>query len=432
MYGENAGALRTELSTLLRQHRIQQRIGGPGIHTVPVTTTDAEREQIGRLIQSYRHGVLTWCRQALTSPGRDVGVSRRARAAAQDVELRRRLETTLVASGASLPTLADLTTPHRFALVDSWRLAARAAALGEHDLAGDMAPGRLDINQRLTIVKDTAEIIRALIVLDRRYDNVPGWESLVGRTRLERAAEACAFITAQDYTVDRRGWRPPATTLDGPVRPGIAGVIQAEHNVLIHLNRFPNALNFRLLLDSQRELSTLLAARAADAEPELSTGWHRRGETYRALQRQARSLGGYVGAGHQAVAEAANAISRLRRLPHDTTLGQRTVRDISTLFEAIDLRLADTFEHGSRERLYFVSTRLPRIVDNDGQAIHAVRTRYLPITEPIHADLRRLVRDRLRPRTRQADTPSGAAVSRRELSEAIVHRPPPRAPGIDL
>ena len=30
MYGENGGLLRAELSALLRQHRIQQRIGGEG------------------------------------------------------------------------------------------------------------------------------------------------------------------------------------------------------------------------------------------------------------------------------------------------------------------------------------------------------------------------------------------------------------------
>ena len=83
-----------------------------------------------------------------------------------------------------------------------------------------MADGRLDLNQRLTVVKDAAEIIRGLLVLDRRYGNIPGWEPLSGAGRLQRAAEACAFIEAADYTVDRRGWRPPARTIDGPARAG--------------------------------------------------------------------------------------------------------------------------------------------------------------------------------------------------------------------
>jgi hypothetical protein len=137
------------------------------------------------------------------------------------------------------------------------------------------------------VVKDSAEIIRGLLVLDRRYNNIPGWEPLSGAVRLQRAAESCAFVEAADYTVDRRGWRPPARTIDGPARAGIAGVVQAEHNVLIHLNRFPNALNFRRLLDSQRELSRLLANRVASVQPELSASWGRRASTYAALHHQA-------------------------------------------------------------------------------------------------------------------------------------------------
>ncbi len=39
MYGETSGMLRDALGELLRQHRIQQRIGGAGLHTVPETTT---------------------------------------------------------------------------------------------------------------------------------------------------------------------------------------------------------------------------------------------------------------------------------------------------------------------------------------------------------------------------------------------------------
>ena len=50
MYGENGGLLRAELATLLRQHRIQQRLGGPGTHTVPESTTAEERKALGQRI----------------------------------------------------------------------------------------------------------------------------------------------------------------------------------------------------------------------------------------------------------------------------------------------------------------------------------------------------------------------------------------------
>jgi hypothetical protein len=58
MYGENGHLLRAELSSLLRQHRIQLRIGGPEIHTVPVTSTEAERAQIGEQVRRYRQSAL--------------------------------------------------------------------------------------------------------------------------------------------------------------------------------------------------------------------------------------------------------------------------------------------------------------------------------------------------------------------------------------
>ena len=259
--------------------------------------------------------------------------------------------------------------------------------LGEHDFAGQLADGRLDVSQRLTLVKDAAEILRALIVLDRRYGNVPGWEPLVSGNKLERAAEACAFIEASDYSVDRRGWRPPARTIDGPPRPGAAGVVQAQHNLLIHLNRFPTALNYRRLLDSQLEFSSAVAARLNTPGLELAQTWTRRAATYTELHVEARNLGGHVGSGGLAVAEAANAISRLRKLPRDQPLSERALRDVTLLCTAVDARMADLFEQGASECLYFVRAKVPRIVDNDGAMTHRVRERFMPITSPVQTEL---------------------------------------------
>jgi len=57
MYGENTRLLRDSLRELLTQHRIQQRIGGAGLHTVPETTSVTERREIGGQIGRYRHAV---------------------------------------------------------------------------------------------------------------------------------------------------------------------------------------------------------------------------------------------------------------------------------------------------------------------------------------------------------------------------------------
>ena len=152
-----------------------------------------------------------------------------------------------------------------------------------------------------------------------------------------------------------------------------------------------------------------------------------RASTYAALHREARNLGGHVGDGEAAVAEAAHAITRLRRLPLDSQISQRALRDLAILFDRVDERLAELFAQGAHERLYFVRTVLPRIDDRDGRITHRVRERFTPITSPVQTDLVRLVREQLRPHPASIRPPPGAHASRLELSEAITHRPQSRA-----
>ena len=51
MYGENGAAMRRELAALLRQHRIQHRIGSPG---------HPDRAALGLEIRQYRETLLIW------------------------------------------------------------------------------------------------------------------------------------------------------------------------------------------------------------------------------------------------------------------------------------------------------------------------------------------------------------------------------------
>jgi hypothetical protein len=44
-----------------------------------------------------------------------------------------------------------------------------------------------------------------------------------------------------DFSIDARGWRPTPIIITGPSLPGVAGAIQAQHNVLVDLGHFPNA-----------------------------------------------------------------------------------------------------------------------------------------------------------------------------------------------
>ena len=136
-YGENGAQLRSELTTLLRQHRIQQRLGGPGIHTVPESTTLEQRELLGEQIQRYRYATLAWCLHAAVAANPHINLERtteRSRGPAE--ELRYRLTRSINASNAGLPPMNELTVPQEFPMVESWRQVAKAAVLGEHDFGG--------------------------------------------------------------------------------------------------------------------------------------------------------------------------------------------------------------------------------------------------------------------------------------------------------
>lgn len=434
-YGENSIMLRAELATLLRQHRIQQRLGGPGLHTVPESTTVGQRKALGEQILRYRHAVLVWCLQAVQAADPRINIdstTRRNRSPAED--LGHRLTAAVQASTAGLPPIVELTTEHELAMVESWRQAARAAALGEHDFDAGVGYGRLSHTECRTVLTDAADITRGLVALDRRYALIPGWEKLHHQGRLDRAAEACAAIAESDnpdYTVDLRGWRPAPTTVEGPPRPGLIGVVQAEHDLLIHLTKFPNARNLRLVLHSQRVLSHEAARRARPFAPDLADKWQTRAETYTTLVRQARDLGGQIGTGGLAAAQGANAVGRLQRLSQTDLDDRSPLRHLDTLLDRVDDRLSDIIEHGANKRLYFLRVTLPRIIDHPEGLIKPARQRYVPVTMPVQTDLLAVVHTRLRPQPPPRPAPSlGAAQSRADLREAIAHRPQPRGLGL--
>ena len=430
MYGENSGMIRAELTVLLRQHRIQQRLGGRGIHTVPETTTVQEREELGRQIARYRHSVLIWCLQAARAANPRInlyGTSGRSRG--PEEELSYRLTEAVKASSAGLPASEELTQTQDFPIVDIWRLAARAAALGEHDFGAGVGYGRLSEDQCMTVLKDAAEVTRALVGLDRRYEGIPGWEKLKDQGRVGRAAEVCAVHAGYDdpdYTVDLRGWRPPADLDHGPALPGIRGVLQGESNLLVTLKHFPDAHSMRLVLDSQRIVSHEVAMRVGGIAPPLREKWAARADTFKALVDETRNVRGLLGNGGPSAAQAARVASRAQKLDLDAGIDSKQVQQLDQLFSRIDARLADVIEHGVSERLYFMRVKLPRIDDRAGGILQPVRTRYVPINSPVHTDLIPMVRARLQPPPGQPCPPKGAARSRRDFEEAITHRPMPR------
>lgn len=421
-YGETGGLVRGGLTTLLRQHRIQQRLGGQGLHSVPETTTLEQREELGRLIQRYRHAALEWCLQAVAAVGpSDPGM----RIAWPGQNLQLRLQRSIDGSVSCRPSLDDLGAGQEFAMAETWRQLARAAVLGEHDFPGLMNHGRLSIDQRATVVADAAEVTRALTILDVRYKNIPGWIPIAERGNLSLAAQSCMRLrqsARSDYSVDEKGWRRPAATIDGGPMHGIAGVLQAQHNALVHLAQFPHALNLRRVCDGQRIVSHEAARIAASVAPKFVDGWLERCHTYTRLVVETRNLAGLIGDGGLAVAESANAVGRVRRLALEDVTGPEPLRDLDKLFTRTDARVASIVEQGVAESLYFVSVKVPRIVDGTGLLVSPTRQRYVPINSPVQTDLLALTRRQLRTPQVAPAVPPGARESRQELRESLTHR----------
>jgi hypothetical protein len=323
----------------------------------------------------------------------------------------------------------ELATPQNFDLVESWRRAAQASALGEHDFSAGLSWGTLTDQQCRTVLKDAAEITQGLVVLDQRYKNIPGWAALRDCASLGRAAQVCAVFAGydgQDHTVDLRGWRPSLEMIDGPDPGGFAGVIQTEQNLLIHLTRFPNARGLRLVIDSQRVLSQELGVRVREDFPTISNRWASRAATYTSLAQECRNVAGLLGDGRKASADGSILLSRLRKVPSSQPLAPEQANSLVRLFNRIDARVGEIIEEGITERLYYLRVSVPRLSDDATGMVRRVRQRYVPISSQVQTDLLRLARDELRPAPLQPIPPPGAAESRRKLQEAILHRPQPR------
>lgn len=427
MYGENGAQMRTELAALLRQHRIMRRLA---------EDSSAERAAAGQQILRYRQSVLVWCAQAigvarpLTFPNVPQKPADPFRAASDHgaavAELARALQGAHEHATARPASAQDLTTPSANSVVEHWRLTARAAALAEHDTAPDQAI-HLTAAQARTVAGDVAAISQALVVLDRRYRNTPGWEPIAGCDRLGWAALATALdvsLGQPDYSVDQTGWRPRTKPIGGPARPGVLGVLQAEHNLLVRLASSPAAMNLRLVVDSQRLLSAGLVPYAQRIDPNLAGQWGARAETYARIQRELRNIGGRLGNGEAAAVEAANAVSRLRALRAETVIEPRMLGGFQTLFRRVDSRITDILEAGVERGAFVQRVTIPRLVSGASSLVHPVRERFVPVARAADLEVIRTAREHLRPR--EEPSVSSAGTSRPDLHAALIHRPPSR------
>jgi hypothetical protein len=445
MYRENGALLRAELSALLEQHRVQLRLGGGGSHSVPVTTSRAEREEIGKQIRRYRQSVLVWCQEASRAVA-PYASSNLAPAPPTPfrlpptqhgglASLRLALDHAVDNSSAPLPGLDELVAPHELALVEHWRQAARAAALGEHDFASGLHHASLDAPQTHTLIGDIAAVVRALVVLDQRYRSIPGWERLHRPERLGWSALACALdssLEPSSYAIDALGWRAPTNVMPGPARPGLLGVLQAERNLAVRLRPLPSAMNLRRIVHSQRVMSGGIAELTANVDDDLRDRCLARQETYADLQRELRNVGSLIGTGEMAVADSADVIGRLKALRPGASHDLRVLRAFGTLFQKVDSQIADHIETGIERHAYLRRVTLPRLVEDSGQLVTPVRERFTPFDDEGPSAVVHLARERLRPYSAQSAPTPDAGRSRAELHSAIVHRPRSRGGALGM
>jgi hypothetical protein len=433
MYGENGAQMRTELAALLRQHRVMHRLAADSA---------AERAEVGQEILRFRQTIIVWCAQAigaarpLTFPNIPQKPADPFRATSEHGaavrELARSLELARDAATTRAASSQEYTTPNPNELVEHWRLAARAAALAEHDTAPDQTI-RLTAAQGRAIAGDVAAIAQALVVLDRRYRNTPDWDPLAGCDRIGWAALATALdvsLGQPDFSVDQTGWRPRTKPIRGPAKPGVLGVLQAEHNLLVRLKSFPNAMNLRLIVDSQRLLTSQLVSYAERVDPELAELWRTRSATYTQIQRELRNVGGRLGNGAGATAEAANAVSRMKALPSNTVIEPRMLGGFQTLFRRIDARIADVLEAGVERGAFVQRVTVPRLTSSAERLVHPVRERFVPVSRATDLEVIRTAREHLRP-SPDSHLPSPGA-SRVDLHAALVHRPPEKGSRTDV
>lgn len=420
-YGENSRELREAMAWLLERRRIQQRLGGEGNYRILAWSTEAQRERMGQIIQRYRLAALTWCHLAVvaTTPKLDLSHTKRTTRCPVD-ELRFRLSS--VVTVPDREALLDLlAAPHGNALVDGWQRLARAAALGEHDFAAGVSFGHLTPAQNRRVVKDAADLTRALVLIDDRYVNVPGWQHLKERTRLGRAAENVSEMLAHQELgggVDPRGWRPTPDVIHDQASPGLAGVAQSQRNLLVELQQPLNALNLRRVLLSQAQVSAEAARHAHVIAPDLTDTFMARASLYRELVHCSRDVNGQVGGGGPAVAESQNAASRLRSARVDAE-NESALHQLAQLCPPTNARIAATIEHGFNDKLYFTAVKLSRLDSEPVHGVYPARQRWMTVMPGLPVPLLELARDRLRPPPASPPLPSATDDSRAPYEQVL-------------
>ncbi|MGN7704963.1 hypothetical protein [Cellulosimicrobium sp. 22601] len=268
-------------------------------------------------------------------------------------------------SGADLPdrraTSLELDTPHESSIVDAWRRAAVAAWKGQEVELGDLP--HQGAAEKLAVLKDATDAMRAIAYLDFRYRNVPNWPRTIASIRdsgpgsaRQRIDDCARFLAGHnlDHAVDWTGRQPGAALYPTPYPPGAQGTIMALWNATTRLEHtMPSARNMHELMLVNHALSHELAEHTEHDDPALGQHFRERASLYRRLIDSTQNIDGRAGGGGPAVADYEAVLTRLASGEAPET--QKQWASVAVLSDRTDARMAAVLRRGRDEGLYFTS-----------------------------------------------------------------------------
>ncbi|GAB4085033.1 hypothetical protein GCM10028784_16630 [Myceligenerans cantabricum] len=383
-YGSVTHELRERLGRLLYYRSARSWFGAahPTRNDQTPAKTPEQQAELSHLVQKYRYEVLAHLEHTarlLVDPTGDG----RSRMPSELRQLSARLTRTVETTPGERPTAEELGTASDLPLVEAWRGAAVAVVVEREFVDPAATFEDLSQSERVTAFKDTADLTRALVILDDRYDLVPEWRHLgdyhqrranppersTYNTGLNNAAgRASRFLASQwqSFAVDNRGhstrrYHGPAT-----YTPTVAGALRALHDSLLKLDKFPHAQALRTLLRVQYEISAHGAALRATltrrrGAPDYFT---ERAAVYWRLTRATKNISGKLG---RSAGEALQTSRKAAEILKDVDdVSRDELREIQRVLTGIDRQIARIIHTGAHTAAYVACQR--KVIDATARA----------------------------------------------------------------
>ncbi|RPF21439.1 hypothetical protein [Myceligenerans xiligouense] len=382
-YGSVTHELREAFGQLLYYRVARYWFGAahPALQNAPPTKTPEQQAELSHLVQKYQYEVL----RHLESTARLLVGPTGGRSSRTPFELRQlasRLTRTLEATPGERPTSEELGAAADMPLVEAWRRAAVAVVIEREFVDPAATFEGVSRAERATVLKDTADLTRALVILDDRYDLVPGWRHLGDYSKrrtnpserstynaglYNAAIRASRFLVSerQDFAVDNRGRRVRRYHGPSSYAPSAAGVLRALHDTLLTLDKLPHAQALRALLRVQYEISAHAAALHATVTrrqgiPDYFT---ERAAAYWRLTRATKNVSGKLGGPAAEALETSRQAAEILKDVDDASRDE--VREIQRALTVIDRQIARIIHTGARTAAYVASRH--KVIDTTPQ-----------------------------------------------------------------